>query len=102
MYACVALSSPPSTHFDCNSVLELRKYYWIHEEKMEIFGDIFGGFMVILFILGFFLMALWFILPFVIFAMKGRVESAHLLLENIDKRLSAIEKELGINDNSPK
>jgi hypothetical protein len=69
---------------------------------MEIFGDIFGGFMVMLFILGFFLMALWFILPFVVFAMKGRLDSAHLLLESIDKRLAAIEKELRIDDHSTK
>ena len=69
---------------------------------MEIFGDIFGGFMVMLFILGFFLVALWFILPFVVFAMKGRLDSAHLLLENIDKRLTAIEKELRIDDHSTK
>jgi len=69
---------------------------------MDIFGDIFGGFMVMLFILGFFLVAIWFILPFVIFAMKGRVESAHQLLENIDKRLSAIEKELRTEDQSAK
>jgi hypothetical protein len=60
---------------------------------MEYFGDIFGGFMVMLFILGFFLMVLWFILPFVIFAMKGKLDSAHQLLENIDRRLAAIEKE---------
>lgn len=60
---------------------------------MEFFGDIFGGFMVMLFILGFFLVALWFILPFVIFAIKGKLDSAHLLLENIDRRLAAIEKE---------
>ena len=61
---------------------------------MEIFGDIFGGLMVMLFILGFFLVVLWFILPFVIFAMKGKLDSSHLLLQNIDRRLSAIEKEL--------
>ncbi len=61
---------------------------------MEIFGDIFGGLMVMLFILGFFLVVLWFILPFVIFAMKGKLDSSHLLLENIDRRLAAIEKEL--------
>jgi cytochrome b subunit of formate dehydrogenase len=60
---------------------------------MEFFGDIFGGFMVMLFILGFFLVVLWFILPFVIFAMKGKLDSAHLLLENIDRRLAEIEKE---------
>lgn len=62
---------------------------------MEFFGDILGGFMVMLFILGFFLVVLWFILPFVIFAMKGKLDSAHLLLESIDRRLAAIEKEQG-------
>lgn len=61
---------------------------------MEFFGDIFGGFMVMLFILGFFLVVLWFILPFVVFAMKGRLESAHLILENVDRRLAAIERDL--------
>jgi hypothetical protein len=61
---------------------------------MEVFGDIFGGLMVMLFILGFFLVVLWFILPFVIFAMKGKLDSSHLLLENIDRRLAAIEKVL--------
>jgi hypothetical protein len=61
---------------------------------MEFFGDIFGGFMVMLFILGFFLVVLWFILPFVVFAMKGKLDSAHRLLEDIDRRLAAIEKEL--------
>jgi hypothetical protein len=61
---------------------------------MEIFGDIFGGLMVMLFILGFFLVVLWFILPFVIFAMKGKLDSSYLLLQNIDQRLAVIEKEL--------
>ncbi len=61
---------------------------------MGFFGDIFGGFMVLLFMLGFFLVVLWFILPFVVFAMKGKMESMQLLLENIDRRLAAIEREL--------
>ena len=61
---------------------------------MEFFGDIFGGLMVMLFIFGFFLVVLWFILPFVIFAMKGKLDSAHLLLENIERRLATIEEEL--------
>jgi hypothetical protein len=68
---------------------------------MEIFGVIFGGLMVMLFILGFFLVVLWFILPFVIFAMKGKLDKSHLLLENIDRRLAAIEKELLSADNTP-
>ena len=61
---------------------------------MEFFGDIFGGLMVMLFMFGFFLVVLWFILPFVIFAMKGKLDSAHLLLVNIDRRLAAIEEDL--------
>ena len=71
------------------------------EATMEVFGDIFGGIMVMLFILGFFLMALWFILPFVIFAMKGKLDSAHILLENIERRLAAIEKEQGASSRPP-
>ncbi len=67
---------------------------------MEIFGDIFGGFMVMLFIIGFFLVLLWFILPFVIFAMKGKLDSAHQLLEDIDRRLAALEKERQPSGNS--
>jgi hypothetical protein len=67
--------------------------FYIYEAIMELFGDIFGGFMVILIILGFFLVALWFILPFVIFTMKGKIDSAYQLLEKIDQRLAAIEKE---------
>jgi len=67
---------------------------------MENFGDIFGGLMVMLFILGFFLVVLWFILPFVIFAMKGKLDSSHLLLQNIDRRLAAIEKELLSSDHT--
>jgi hypothetical protein len=68
---------------------------------MEYFGDIFGGFMVMLFILGFFLALLWFIIPFVIFAMKGKLDSAHQLLEDIDRRLTAIEKELPASGRNP-
>lgn len=53
--------------------------------------EIFGGFMVMLSILGFFLTVLWFILPFVIFAMKGKLDRACELLENMDRRLAALE-----------
>jgi hypothetical protein len=75
--------------------------YLRDEETMEIFGVIFGGLMVMLLILGFFLVVLWFILPFVIFAMKGKLDKSHLLLENIDRRLAAIEKELLSADHTP-
>ena len=73
----------------------------LFEVIMEFFGDIFGGFMVMLFILGFFLVALWFILPFVIFAMKGKLDSAYLLLEDVSRRLAAIEKELHGSGHEP-
>jgi len=54
--------------------------------------EIFGGFMVMLSILGFFLTVLWFILPFVVFAMKGKLDRTYELLESIDRRLAALEK----------
>ena len=56
--------------------------------------EIFGGFMVMLSILGFFLTVLWFILPFVIFAMKGKLDRALELLETADRRLAALEQRL--------
>lgn len=61
---------------------------------MDFFGNLFGGFMVMMFILGFFLVVLWFVLPFVVFAMKGKLDSAHYLLESIERRLTSIENEL--------
>jgi len=56
--------------------------------------EIFGGFMVMLSILGFFLAVLWFILPFVIFSMKGKQDRAYELLETVDRRLAALEQRL--------
>ncbi|GFO58292.1 hypothetical protein GMST_06170 [Geomonas silvestris] len=56
--------------------------------------EVFGGFMMMLTILGFFLTVIWFILPFVIFNIKGRVERTLVLLEEMDKRLVAIEATL--------
>ena len=53
--------------------------------------EIFGGFMVMLSILGSFLTILWFILPFVIFSMKGKLDRACELLENMDRRLAVLE-----------
>jgi len=57
--------------------------------------EIFGGFMVMLSILGFFLTVLWFILPFVIFGIKGKVDRMCSLLEDMDKRLKALEQKIG-------
>jgi hypothetical protein len=59
--------------------------------------EIFGGFMVMMSILGFFLAVLWFILPFVIFAMKGKLDRACELLENMDRRLAVLEGQLNVS-----
>ena len=56
--------------------------------------ELFGGLMVILWMIGFFLTVIWFILPFVIFSIKGRVEESLSRLELIEKRLTSIEMQL--------
>lgn len=63
--------------------------------------EIFGGFMVMLSILGFFLTVIWFILPFVILAVKGKVDRILLLMEETDKRLKAIEERLDRERSAP-
>jgi hypothetical protein len=56
--------------------------------------EIFGGFMVMLSIIGFFLTVLWFVLPFVVFGIKGKVDRAVELLEQLDRRLAVLERQL--------
>jgi len=56
--------------------------------------ELFGGLIVILWMIGFFLTVIWFILPFVIFSIKGRVEETLSCIESIERRLSFIEKQL--------
>lgn len=56
--------------------------------------ELFGGFMVMLWMVGFFLTVIWFILPFVIFSIKGKTEEVLQRIELIETRLSAIEKAL--------
>jgi hypothetical protein len=53
--------------------------------------EVFGGFMMMLSIIGFFLTVIWFILPFVIFNIKGRVDRTLAVVEEMEKRLIAIE-----------
>lgn len=55
--------------------------------------EIFGGFMMMLSIIGFFLTVLWFVLPFVIFGIKGKVDRAVELLEQLDRRLAGLERQ---------
>ncbi len=56
--------------------------------------ELFGGLIVILWMAGFFLTVIWFILPFVIFSIKARVEESVSKLEKIEDRLISIEKQL--------
>jgi hypothetical protein len=56
--------------------------------------EIFGGFMVMMSILSLFLAVVWLIMPFVVFAIKGKQDRSLEILEEIDKRLSAMEQQL--------
>jgi hypothetical protein len=56
--------------------------------------ELFGGFMVMLWMVGFFLTVIWFILPFVIFSIKGRTEEVLQRIELVESRLAAIEQAL--------
>ncbi|RNC73290.1 MAG: hypothetical protein ED859_00855 [Desulfuromonadales bacterium] len=60
--------------------------------------EIVGGFMVMMAILGFFLTVIWFIIPFVVFAVKGKVERSLVLLESIDRRLALLEAQRARED----
>jgi hypothetical protein len=56
--------------------------------------EIFGGFMVMMSILSLFLAVVWLIMPFVVFAIKGKQDRSLEILEVIEKRLSAMEQQL--------
>jgi hypothetical protein len=56
--------------------------------------EIFGGFMMMVSILGLFLAVVWLIMPFVVIAMKGKQDRSLEVLESMDKRLAAIEEQL--------
>lgn len=58
--------------------------------------EIFGGFMVMMGILGFFLAVVWLVLPFVVFAIKGKVDRTLELLENMERRLARVEERLSV------
>jgi hypothetical protein len=60
--------------------------------------EVFGGFMMMLSIIGFFLTVIWFILPFVIFNIKGRVDRTLFVVEEMEKRLSAMERSLAARE----
>lgn len=56
--------------------------------------EIFGGFMVMISIIGFFLAVVWLVMPFVVFAIKGKQDRTLEVIEMIEKRLAAIEASL--------
>ena len=56
--------------------------------------EIVGGFMVMMSIIGFFLAVVWLIMPFVVFAIKGKQDRTLEVLETMEKRLTAIETHL--------
>lgn len=56
--------------------------------------EIFGGFMVMMSIIGLFLAVIWLIMPFVVFAIKGKQDRTLEVLEGIEKRLAALESHL--------
>ena len=66
--------------------------------------EIFGGFMVMISIIGMFWAVVWLIMPFVLFAVKGRQDRLLESLDGVEKRLHAIELQLaalesGMNHN---
>lgn len=56
--------------------------------------EMFGGFMVMIGILGFFLAVVWLIMPFVVIAIKGKQDRTLELLTSIEGRLANLESRL--------
>jgi hypothetical protein len=56
--------------------------------------EIFGGFMVMMSIIGLFLAVIWLVMPFVVFAIKGKQDRILEVLEGIEKRLTVLENSL--------
>ncbi len=53
--------------------------------------EIFGGFVVMMSFISLFLAVVWLIMPFVVFAIKGKQDRTLEILESIEKRLAALE-----------
>lgn len=56
--------------------------------------EIFGGFMVMMSILSFFMAVVWLIMPFVVFTIKGKLDRTLDVLAGVDRRLAAMEAQL--------
>ena len=58
--------------------------------------EIFGGFMVMMSILSFFMAVVWLIMPFVVFTIKGKLDRTLDVLAGVETRLAAIEAQLSL------
>lgn len=56
--------------------------------------EIFGGFMAMMSMATLFLAIVWLIMPFVVFAIKGKQERTMELLEEIKKQLSDLQHQV--------
>lgn len=56
--------------------------------------EIFGGFMVMMSILSFFMAVVWLVMPFVVFTIKGKLDRTLDVLGSIEKRLAEMESKL--------
>lgn len=56
--------------------------------------EIFGGFMVMMSILSFFMAVVWLVMPFVVFTIKGKLDKTLDVLGAIEKRLAVMEAKL--------
>lgn len=56
--------------------------------------EVFGGFMVMMSIISLFLAVVWLVMPFVVFAIKGKQDRTLEVLEAIEARLAALEAAL--------
>ncbi|HJV66061.1 MAG TPA: hypothetical protein VJ550_10025 [Geomonas sp.] len=63
--------------------------------------EVFGGFMMMLSIIGFFLTVIWFAVPFVIFNIKGKVDRTLVVMEDLERRLAALERALQAREQAP-
>ena len=76
--------------------LNIFKLLWYRRKEYAGTGEgmeIFGGFMVMMSILGLFLAVVWLIMPFVVFAIKNKQDRSLEILEGIDKRLTILEQQ---------
>src|SRR6185369_10135768 len=56
--------------------------------------EIFGGFMVMMSILSFFMAVVWLIMPFVVFTIKGKLDRTLDVLAGVERRLAGMEAQL--------